>query len=158
MLNCLGPAGSDLREFLTSKRKSKPFQTSSSCCRQVGCQLVIVHSVHYRLGPIPASPPSRRSVFDRLSEQAPVKHSKRNVSQDLSDLPSVSVNMIRRGRAPHRGGRASHAPNSPSSSSPDPDYSPGLGEVLVHEEGVFRNTDLGLQYPTVMSTHPPQPQ
>jgi len=26
------------------------------------------------------------------------------------------------------------------SSSPDPDYSPGLGEVLVYKEGVFRNT------------------
>ena len=26
------------------------------------------------------------------------------------------------------------------SSSPDPDYSSGLGEVLVHKEGVFRST------------------
>ena len=45
--------------------------------------------------------------------------------------------MIRRGRAPHRGRGASH--DTPYS-SPDPDYSPGLGEVLVHKEGVFRNT------------------
>ena len=37
--------------------------------------------------------------------------------------------MTGRGRELRRGGRA-----------PDPDYSPGLGEVLVHEEGVFRNT------------------
>ena len=140
MLSRLGPATSDLREFLTNKRKSESFRTPPSCCQQVGCQLVTVYSVHCRLGPIPTSPPSRRSVFDRLSEQAPVKHSKRNVSQDLSDLPSVSVNMIERGRAPHRGRRASHAPNSTPSSSPDLDYSPGLGEVLVHEESIFQNT------------------
>jgi len=129
-----------LREFLTNKRKSDLLQTSPSYCQQVGCQLVTVHSVYCQLGPIPASPPNRRSVFDRLSEQAPVKHHKRNVSQDLLDLPSASVNMIGRGRAPYRGGRVSYAPHSPSSSSPDSDYSPGLRQVLVHEEGVFRNT------------------
>ena len=30
--------------------------------------------------------------------------------------------------------------NSPSFSSPDPGYSPGLGKVLVDEEGMFRST------------------
>ena len=79
-------------------------------------------------------PLGRRSVFDRLSVQALVKHRKRSVSQDL---PSASVNMIGRGRELRRDRRASHA--APSS-SPDPDYSPSLGEVLVHKEGVFRNT------------------
>ena len=123
-----------MREFLTSKRKSESFQTSPSCCQQVGCQLVTVHSVHCRLRPIPATPPGRRSVFDRMLVQAPVKHRKRSISRDL---PSASVNMIERGRELHRGRRASH--DTPYS-SPDPDYSPGLGEVLVHEEGVFRNT------------------
>ena len=43
--------------------------------------------------------------------------------------------MIGRGRELRRGRRASH--DTPYS-SPDPDYSPGLGEVLVHEEGVFQ--------------------
>ena len=45
--------------------------------------------------------------------------------------------MIGRGRELRRDRRASHATLS---SSPDPDYSLGLGEVLVHEEGVVRNT------------------
>jgi len=53
-LSHLNSAGSDLREFLASKRKSKSFQTSLSCCQQVGCQLVTVHSVHCQLGPIPS--------------------------------------------------------------------------------------------------------
>ena len=44
-LDRLGPTGYDLREFLTSKRKSESFQTSSSCCQQVGCQLVTVLSL-----------------------------------------------------------------------------------------------------------------
>ena len=45
--------------------------------------------------------------------------------------------MIGRGQELRRGRRASHT--NPSS-SPDPDYSPDLGEVFVHKEGVFRNT------------------
>ena len=123
-----------MREFLTSKRKSESFQTFPSCCQQVGCQLVTFHSVHCRLGPIPATPPGRRLVFDRLSVQAPVKHHKRSVSRDLL---SVFVNMTERGRELRRGRQASH--DTPYSFS-DPNYSPGLGEVLVHEEGVFQNT------------------
>ena len=145
-----------MREFLSSKRKSKSLQTSPSCCQQVGCQLVTIHSVHCRIGPIPATPPDRRSVFDRLSVQAPVKHRRRGVSRYLPDLSSASVNMIGRGREPCRSRRAPHVANSSPYSSPDPDYSPGLGEVLVHEEGAFEIPDLGSQYPTVMSSHPPQ--
>ena len=77
------------------------------------------------LGPLPAGTNPRHaskttSVFDRLLVQAPRRHRKRSISRDL---PSASVNMTGRGRE-----------------SPDPDYSPGLGEVLVHDEGVFRNT------------------
>ena len=52
-LDRLGPTGSDLRKFLTGKWKSESFQTSSSRCQQVGCQLVTVHSVHCWLGPSP---------------------------------------------------------------------------------------------------------
>ena len=45
--------------------------------------------------------------------------------------------MTGRGRELRRGRQT--ADETPYS-SPDPDYSPGLGEVLVHEEGVFQNT------------------
>ena len=79
-----------------------------------------VHSTRCRLRPILATSPCRQSVFDRLSVRVPVKHCKRSI---LRDPASASVNMTEKGRE-----------------SPDLDYSPGLGEVLVHEEGVFRNT------------------
>jgi len=45
--------------------------------------------------------------------------------------------MIGRRREPRRGKRASRGANFPSFSSPDSDYSPGLGQVLVGEEGFF---------------------
>jgi len=136
-LSRLSSAKSDLREFLTNKRKSELLQTSPACCEQVGCQLVIVHSVHCRLGPVPATPPNRQLVFDRISVRALVKHHKRSISWNLPDLPSASVNMIGRRREPHSGRRAPHGANSLSFSSPDPDYSPGLGQVLIEKEGVF---------------------
>ena len=37
-LSRLIPAGSDLREFLASKRKSESLQTSPSYCQQLGCR------------------------------------------------------------------------------------------------------------------------
>ena len=88
----------------------------------------------------PCHSSKRQSVFDRLSVRAPVKHHKRSISRNLPDLPSTSVNMIGRGREPCRNRRMPRGANSPSFSSPDLDYSPGLGQVLVEEEGVFRNT------------------
>jgi len=45
-----------------------------------------------------------------------------------------------KGTGPHRSRRAPRGANSPSFSSPDLDYSPGLGQVLVEEEGVFQST------------------
>ena len=48
-LSRLSSIKSDLREFLTNKRMLELLQTSLSCCEQVGCQLVMVHSVHCRL-------------------------------------------------------------------------------------------------------------
>jgi len=57
-------ANPDLREFLTNKQL---LHTSPSCCEQVGCQLVMVHSVYCRLGPVPATLPNRQSIFNRLS-------------------------------------------------------------------------------------------
>ena len=109
-----------------------------------------VHSVHCRLGPIPATPPGRRSVFNRLSVQAPVKHHKRSVSRDL---PSASVNMTGRGRELHRGRRASH----------DTPIAPQIRVIAQawvkswYAKKVSSETpDLGLQYPTVMSMHLPR--
>jgi len=48
--------------------------------------------------------------------------------------------MIERGREPLRGRRGQRDANSPSFSSPDLNYSPNLGQVLIEEEGVFRST------------------
>ena len=52
-------ANTDLREFLTNKRKLELLHTSPSCCEHMVCQLVMVHSVHWRLGPVPAILPVR---------------------------------------------------------------------------------------------------
>ena len=57
-------ANTDLREFLTNKGKLELLYTSPSCCEQVACQLITVHSVHCRLGPMPATLLVRPSVFD----------------------------------------------------------------------------------------------
>ena len=123
-LDRLSSVNPDLREFLTNKQKLELFQTSPSCCEQVGCQLVTVHSVHCRLRPVLAILPNRQSVFNRLSVRAPAKHHKRSISRNLSNLPSASVNMIGREREPHKVRRASCGANSPSFSSLDLDYSP----------------------------------
>jgi len=55
--------------------------------------------------------------------------------------------MIRRGREPRWGRRATHDANSSPYSSPDLNYSAGFGEVLVHEEGAFRNTRFRVAIP-----------
>jgi len=138
--DCVSLVNNDLWEFLTNKRKLELLHTSPSCCEQVGYQLVIVHSVHCRLGPVLATLPVRQSVFDWLSIWAPVKHHKKGKSQNLPALPSVSINMIGRGCEPLKSRRGLRDANSPSFSSLDLDYSPGLGQVLVWEEGVFRGT------------------
>ena len=72
--------------------------------------------------------------------RALAKHHKKSKSRNLPNLSSASVNTIGRGREPLRGRQGSRGANSPSYSSPDSDYSPGLGQVLVGEEGVFRST------------------
>jgi len=66
--------------------------------------------------------------------------SQKEQSRNLSDLPSASINTIGRGRELLRGRWGWHDANSPSFSSPDPDYSLDLGQILVEEEGVFRST------------------
>jgi len=118
-LNLVNP---DLREFLINKWKfccEELSHTSPYRCEQAGCQLVMVHSVHYQLGPVPMKP------------------QKKNKARNLQDLPSASVNMIGRGREPLRARRGRHDTNSFSFSSPDSDYNPSLGQVLVGQEGEF---------------------
>ena len=56
----------------------------------------------------------------------------------MPGIPSTSVNMIGRGRKPLRARRGRYDTNSPSFCSPDSDYSPGLGQVLVGQEGAFQ--------------------
>jgi len=58
----------------------------------------------------------------------------------VTDIPSISVNMIGRGRETLRGKRGRRDTNSPSFSFPDSDYSPGLGQVVAGQEGAFRGT------------------
>jgi len=45
-LDRLSSVNTELREFLTNKRKLERLRTSPSYCEQVGCQLVTVHLVH----------------------------------------------------------------------------------------------------------------
>ena len=73
--------------------------------------------------------------FRPTSVQAPIKY-----HENLPDLPFASINVIGRGREPLKSRRGQCDANSPSFSSPDPDYSPDLGQVLVGKEGVFWGT------------------
>jgi len=134
VLDHLSLVNPDLQEFLTNKRKfccEKLSHTSPFRREQAECQLVTVHSVHYRLGPVPTTLPARQSVFNRLSTQAPMKPQKKNKAQNVLDLSSASVNMIRWWCEPLRARRQRRDTNSPLFSSPDSDYSPDLGQVLV---------------------------
>ena len=99
----------------------------------------MVHSVHYRLEPVPATLSARRSVFDRLSIRAHVKPHKKSKTLNLPDLPSASVNMIGV-REPLRRRRGRRDTNFPLFSSTDLDYSPILGHVLVGQERAFQGT------------------
>ena len=90
VLDRLSSVNLDLREFLNNKRKfcyEELSNTPPSRYEQAGCQLVTVHSVHCRLGPVPTTPPARQSVFNRLSTQAPMKSQKKNKSTKRSRSP-----------------------------------------------------------------------
>ena len=67
ILDRLSSINPDLQEFLTDKRKfccEELSHTSPSHCEQAGCQLVTVHSVYCRLGPVPASLLARQCIFN----------------------------------------------------------------------------------------------
>jgi len=53
---------------------------------------------------------------------------------------AISVNMTSRGRDPTWSRRGRHGVRAPSISSRDPDYNPGLSQVLIEPEGTFRGT------------------
>ena len=55
-------------------------------------------------------------------------------------LAAVFVNMIGREMDPTRSRRAQQGVHAPLVCSPDPDYSPGLNQVLIEPEGAFRGT------------------
>ena len=164
MLDQLGLVETDLPEFLSSKQKSHPEEQvciSLSQCGQVGCQLVIVHSANYCLGLIPAtSPPSQLSVFDRLSAQRfeePKPRRKRKAKKP--HFAAASINMTGRGRDSIRSRRERQGVCTPSTSSPDSNYSPGLSQVLVESEGVFRGIKSRVAILTIMDNSPlPQEQ
>jgi len=103
VLDQLGPTNTDLREFLSNKRKfhsGEQVHISSSQCGQAECHLVTVHSVNRCLGPILAIPsPNKLSIFDRLSAQTPEgSKSGRKRKAKKPHLAAASVNMTGRGK------------------------------------------------------------
>jgi len=63
VLDRLGPVNTDLRDYLSNKRKlrlEEPVHISSSQCGQAGCQLVTVYSIHCYLRTISITPPLSR--------------------------------------------------------------------------------------------------
>ena len=85
--------------------------------------------------------------FQPTIDSSPCEASKKEQSTNVSDLPLASVNMIGRGREPLRARRGKHDTNSPLFSSPDSDYSPGLDQVLVGQEGAFWGTRFRVAIP-----------
>ena len=78
--------------------------------------------------------------FQPIIDSSSCETSEKKKLWNMPDLPLASVNMIGRVREPLRARRGRHDTNSSSFSSPDSDYSPGLGQVLVGQEGAFWGT------------------
>ena len=57
----------------------------------------------------------------------------------VPDFSATSVNMIGRGHYRQWSRRRKQGVN-PSFSSPDSDYSPSLGQILIEQEGAFQGT------------------
>jgi len=100
-----------------------------------------VNSVHCCLGTIPTvSPPSQQSVFNRLSARTSEKSESQKKATKVVHLATTFINMISRGRDLFRSRRRRRETFTPPASSPDFDYSPGLSQVLVEQEGAFQGT------------------
>ena len=101
-----------------------------------------VYSADYCLGPILTMPlPNKISVFDRLlAPTSKGSKSKRKRKAKKPHHATVSINMTGRGRDPTRSQRGRQRVCAPLVSSPDPECSPGLSQVLIEPEGVFRGT------------------
>ena len=152
----LGPLNSnhvlDLREYLSSKRKlcsNEITDISPSQCGQVGCKLVTIHYVQCFFRSIPTTlhdgsndyTPHRRSVFDRLSNTSKRRKSLKKNSSKVPELSADTVNMTSSGegkqRRPRR--RRHKVALTPTNSS-DSDYSPGLSQIWLNQDGTFRGT------------------
>ena len=138
----LGLVKTDLRDYLRNKRKlcsEEPIHILSSQLGQAGCQLMTVHSVHCCLGTIPiVSPSSQRPVFNWLSTRTSEKsESRKKKSTKVVHIAATSVNMINKERDLFLSQRRRRGTFTPPASSPDPDYSPDLSQVLVDQEGAF---------------------
>jgi len=111
----------------------------------VGCQIVRVYSVHCYLGSIPTThSQNQQSVFDRLSFTAQTSKRLKSLKKKLSEVPDLSaasVNMTSRGNDQQWAIRRRQGVKPPSFSSRDSDYSPGLGQILVRQEGTFQGTN-----------------
>ena len=144
VLDQLGPINTDLRDYLSNKRKlcfEKLVHISPSQCGQVGCQLDTVHSVHYCLGIMPITLLSRQSVFNWLLGQISEKtKSRKKNATKVVHLAASSVNMISRGRNLFRSRRRRQGTFTPPTSTLDSDYNPGLSQILVEYEGAFHGT------------------
>ena len=145
MLDQLDPGNTNLRNYLSNNwklRSEEPVHISPSQCGQARCQPVMVHFVHCCLGPIPTtSPPSQQSVFNQLSVQTSEKlKSRKKKTVKVPHLAAASVNMISRERNLLRSQRRKQGVRASSFSSPGPDYSLGLGQVLVEQKSAFQGT------------------
>jgi len=102
VMNRLGLVNTDLRDYLSNKRKlrsEEPVHISSSQCGQAGCQLVTVHSVHCCLGTIPTASPSQQLILNRLSARTSEKLESWKKPTKVVHLTAASVKMISRKRS-----------------------------------------------------------
>ena len=99
------------------------------------------HSAKCCLRPIPLISPHQLSVFDRLSAQTSEEpRTRRKRKAKKSHLAAAFINMTGRGRDRTRSQRGRQAVHAPSVNSPNPEYRPGLSQVLIELEGAFRGT------------------
>jgi len=109
----------------------------------------MVHSVYCCLRKVhTTATPNHQSIFDRvLAQTAEKTKPRRKKTIKMTHLAAASVNMISRGRHLFRSRRYRRGSFTPPISSPDSDYSPGLSQVLVHQEGAFQGTHFRVAIP-----------
>jgi len=68
----------------------------------------------------------------------------------MSHFAVASINMTGRGRDPTQSRREKQGVHTPSLSSPNSNYHPGLSQVLIESEVAFRGARSRVEYPTIM--------